>query len=48
MYSLTEQKEQTRNSYTALCQYFLGLPSPTHTITQCLSRALPLFCSFLN
>ena len=30
MYSLTEQKEQKGNSYTALCQYFPGLPIAQH------------------
>ena len=39
MYSLTECKEQTGNSYTASCQYFPGLPNLIQSLSVCHSTA---------
>ena len=41
MYSLTEHKEQTGNSYIASCQYFPGLPNLTQLLCVCHKH-----CSF--
>ena len=45
MYLMTEHKEQTGNSYTASCQYFPGLPSPTQSFNVCHEHYLFFFLS---
>ena len=35
MYSSTEHKEQTGNSYIASCQYFPGLPNLIQSLSVC-------------
>ena len=42
MYSLTEHKEQTGNSYTASCQYFPGLLNLIQSLSVC-QKHCPFF-----
>ena len=45
MYSSTEHKEQTGNSYIASCQYFPGLPNLTQSLSVCHEHC-PFFSIF--
>ena len=42
MYSSTEHKEQTGNSYIASCQYFPGLPNLIQSLSVC-QKHCPFF-----